>query len=238
LSFQVPYEKIHPIGMGYFRVTRAGKVGLVASDGKLVVPVVMDAIGAINHQTVSLLKGGRFGLFHCVTRKMVQPSYPTNLLPYGKQYIVAQKNGLSGIFGLYNKPVSRFEFEEIKYWNDTAALVRRESKWSLISLRQNTVIVDQIRDFKFIRDTPNDQLAIVHAGEAYGILHSRKGTVIPLTFTDIVNLGSAEWPLYFTEKHIEEASMYVVIYYDREGKFLRKEAYSSEDYERIYCPNN
>jgi hypothetical protein len=44
--------------------------------------------------------------------------------------------------------------------------------------------------------------------------------------------------LYFTEKHIEEASMYVVIYYDREGKFLRKEAYSSEDYERIYCPNN
>ncbi|HTF18468.1 MAG TPA: hypothetical protein VK658_10370 [Chryseolinea sp.] len=238
LLFQVPYEKIQPIGMGYFRVTKAGKVGLAASDGKLVVPVVMDAIGAIGNNAVSLLRDGRFGLFNCVTRKVVQPQYPTNLLPYGKQYIVAQKNGLSGLFTWDNKPVSKFEHEEVRYWNDTAAFVRRDTRWSLINLRNNTVVVQQIRGFRFIRDVAGDQLAIVHVGDAFGVLHSRKGTVIPPTFTDIVNLGSSEWPLYFTEKHIEEASMYVVIYYDREGKFLRKEVYNSEDYERIYCPNN
>ena len=106
--------------------------------------------------------------------------------------------------------------------NDTAAFVRRDSKWSLINLRNNDTVVDQVRGFKFIRDRQDDQLAIVHAGDMFGVLHNRRGTVIPLSFTDIVNLGSAEWPLFFTEKHIEEVSMYVVIYYDRDGKFVRK----------------
>jgi len=238
LLSSVAFEKIQAIGMGYFRVFKAGKVGLITSDGKLVVPLAMDAIGSITHETVSLLKDGRFGLFHCVTRKLIQPQFPTNLSPYGKQYIVAQKNGLSGLYRWDNKPASKFEYEEVRYWNDTAAFVRKDNRWSLISVRTNNVIIDQVRAIRLIRDQPEDQLAIVNAGDSFGVLHSRKGTVIPLTFTDIVNVGSSEWPLYFTEKHISEASLYVVIYYDRDGRFLRKNSYNPDDYERIYCPNN
>jgi hypothetical protein len=238
LLFQVPYEKIQPVGKGYFRVTKSGKVGILGPDGKLVVPVAMDAIGVLNGQSISLLKDGKFGLFNCVTRKVIQPQFATNPAPYGKRYVIAQKNGLSGIITWDNKPVSKYEFDDVRYWNDTAAFVRRESKWSLVNLLKNAVLIDQIRDFSFLADNRDDQLAIVHAGELFGVLHSQKGTIIPLTFTDIVNVGSAEYPMFFTEKHIEEASMYVVIYYDHVGKFLRKEAYNADDYERIYCPNN
>jgi hypothetical protein len=59
-----------------------------------------------------------------------------------------------------------------------------------------------------------------------------------LTFTDIINLGSKDDPLYFTEKHVEEASIFVVIYYDRNGKLIRRQAYEPEEYEKIYCSNN
>jgi hypothetical protein len=238
LLFAVPYEKIEAIGRGYFRITKGGKFGLLAPDGKVVVPPTMDAIGALSGETMSLLRDGRFGLFHCITRKVMQPQYPTNIVPYGKRYFVAQKSGLNGFFTWDGKPVSKFEYEEVKYWNDTAAFVRKDTRWSLISLARNTVVVDQIRGFNFIRDKAGEKLAIVHAGDSFGVMHNRMGIVIPLTFTDIVNIGSAEWPLYFTEKHIAEAAMFVVIYYDRDGKFLRKEVYSPEDYERIYCPNN
>jgi hypothetical protein len=38
---------------------------------------------------------------------------------------------------------------------------------------------------------------------------------------------------------VEEASVFVVIYYDRNGKFLRREVYQeADDYEKIYCPDN
>lgn len=238
LVCQVPYDKIQVIANGYFRVTKGAQAGIIGSDGKLVVPVVMDAVGTLNDLAVSVLKDGRFGLFNTLTRKLLPPQFPTNLVPYGKRYVVAKKNGLSGVITWDNRPVTKFEFEEVKYWNDSAALVRRDAKWALINLQTNAMIVDQIRDFRFIREGTHDRLAIVHAGDGFGVIHSRKGTIIPLTFTDIVNVGSAAQPMYFTEKHIEEAEMYVVIYYDQEGKFLRKEVYNSDDYERIYCPNN
>jgi hypothetical protein len=56
-----------------------------------------------------------------------------------------------------------------------------------------------------------------------------------MTFSDIVNVGSSEIPLYFTEKHVEEASLFVVIYYTHQGVMLRKEVYEQEDYDKIYC---
>lgn len=238
LLFQGQYDKVHPMGMGYFRVTRGHAVGVVTSEGKLVVPLTMDAVNAISNNAISLLKDGRFGLFHCVTRKMMNPQFPANLVPYGKHFVMAKKNGLSGLLTWDGKPATGYEFEEITYWNDTAAFVRRDGKWALANLRNNTLIVDQIRNLRFIRRGNTDQMVIINSGDLFGVLHSRKGTVVPLSFTDIVNVGSAEQPLFFTEKHIAEASMYVVIYYDSNGKFLRKDTYSPEDYERIYCPNN
>jgi hypothetical protein len=90
-----------------------------------------------------------------------------------------------------------------------------------------------------IRDSPDEKLAIVQQDAAYGVLSNKRGTVIPLSFSDLVNLGSSEEPLYFTEKHVSEAAVFVVIYYDKNGKFLRSEVYEeSEDYEKIYCPDN
>jgi hypothetical protein len=88
---------------------------------------------------------------------------------------------------------------------------------------------------KLIVDKPGERIAIVQQDNAYGVIHSTKGMIIPLNFSDIVNVGSAEKPMYFTEKHVEEASVFVVIYYNHEGKFLRKEIYEQDDYEKIYC---
>jgi hypothetical protein len=62
--------------------------------------------------------------------------------------------------------------------------------------------------------------------------------VIPATFTYILNIGSSEQPLYFTEKHVEEASIFVVIYYDQSGKFRYRQVYEEDDYERILCSDN
>jgi hypothetical protein len=62
--------------------------------------------------------------------------------------------------------------------------------------------------------------------------------MIPISFSDIINVGSKENPFYFTEKHVEEASIFVVIYYDSNGKMVRKEVYEQDEYEKIYCSDN
>jgi hypothetical protein len=67
------------------------------------------------------------------------------------------------------------------------------------------------------------------------VLSNTRGTVLPIAFSDITNLGTPKNPVYFTDKFYEEADIHVVVYYSSSGKLLRKQACETKDYERIYC---
>jgi hypothetical protein len=233
--FTVAYDKIQYGGEGLFIVHKKEKKGLVNADGKALLPVEYDAIGSPQGGVVSLLKAMKFGMFDYKRRKLIKPEYNKNLVSYEPGVMVAFRDGSYGFLGWDNKPVGKFEFEEIRYWNDTTALVKKRAAWMLYNIASQKVLLDDIKSFKLIRDTPDDKLAIIRQETGHGVLHNKNGTIIPLTFSDIVNVGSAERPVYFTEKHVEEASIFVVIYYGSDGQMLRKEVYEHDDYERIYC---
>jgi hypothetical protein len=97
------------------------------------------------------------------------------------------------------------------------------------------VLIDNIKDYKLEQNTLQKKLAIIYQGLNHGVIDSQNGIIIPLSFNYIINVGSTEKPLYFTEKNIPEASIFVVIYYNAQGKMLRKEIYDQADYDRIYC---
>jgi hypothetical protein len=105
----------------------------------------------------------------------------------------------------------------------------------LYNFYKKTADVIAISEIKTIKDTPEEKLIIINKEGNYGVVSSKEGIVIPIKFSDIVNVGSKDKPMYFTEKHVQEASIFVVIYYDSAGKMLRKEVYEQDDYERIYC---
>ena len=113
--------------------------------------------------------------------------------------------------------------------------MKKNALWSLIDIESQRTVFDRIKSIKFIRNTSEEKLAIIDHDKKFGVISNRHGVIIPLNFSDVVNVGSPEDPIYFTEKHVEEASVFVVIYYDGAGKFLRKEVYEADDYERIYC---
>jgi hypothetical protein len=105
----------------------------------------------------------------------------------------------------------------------------------LFNFIEKKVVADKIRDYKWLRDDTTEKIIIVHQENNYGVVSNRRGFILQPTYSDIVNLGTALQPFYFTEKHVEEASIYVVIYYDATGKLVRRQVYEVEDYERIYC---
>jgi hypothetical protein len=236
--FTVAYDRIQYAGQGMFIVHKKEKKGLLGSDGKLLLPVEYDAIGSVKNNMVSVLKTMKFGLFDCAKKKLIKPEYLKNVVPYTANMLVVFKDGRSGFVGWDNKPLSKFEFDEVRYWNDTVAMVKSNFMWRLYDIRSGKIVVDRIKDYSLIQDTDHEKLAIIHQDNTYGVLHNQKGTIIPVNFSDIVNVGSRELPLYFTEKHVEEASIFVVIYYDHNGQMLRKEVYEHDDYEKIYCSDN
>jgi hypothetical protein len=206
--------------------------------GKLLLPVAYDAIGTVNNGIVSLLKSMKFGLFDCIRKKLIPTYYAKNITPYNGSIVAAYKDGLYGFVGWDNKPLSKFEFNAIQFWNDTTALVKKDSQWMLYEIKTKKILLDQIKDLKMIRNTPTEKLAIIYQGSHHGVIHNQHGTIIPISYTDVINVGSADKPLYFTEKYVAEAAIFVVIYYNDQGKMVRKEIYDQEDYDKIFCSQN
>jgi hypothetical protein len=236
--FETTFDRIEYNSESFFTVYKKEKRGLVGLNGKIIVQPEYDALGSVNLGLVQTLKNKKFGLLDVNRRREIKPEFEKNLVPYNATTLIASKKGLHGLVGWDGKVILPFEYEEILYWNDSSALVKKNFNWMFYNFVEGHALIDQVKKFKKVLDTDQEKILIVQQENKYGVISNRKGIIIPTTFTDIVNLGSPTAPLYFTEKHVEEASIFVVIYYNKKGVQLRRQVFEIEDYERIYCSDN
>ncbi|HZY81403.1 MAG TPA: WG repeat-containing protein, partial [Cyclobacteriaceae bacterium] len=239
--FSGDFEDIEVISNDLFIFSKKNKKGSIKKgifrrDGKIAQPAEYDAIIPSGSGYLSLLKEKKFGLYDIKKQKLIKPEYERNVLPYAGNYFIAYK-GAYGIITAAEEPVTGFEFDEIRYWNDTAAWVKKNYAWSICSIKNKEHKLSRIRSFQTIKDTSAEKIVRVQQDNYFGIVSNRKGVVIPPTFTEIINIGSDDKPFYFTEKRVEEAGIYVVIYYNSQGKLVRKQVYEEEEYSKIYCEN-
>jgi hypothetical protein len=234
-TLSTPYDKIETAGNGYFIVTKKEKKGLISPAGKLVVPIQFDAIGTAVNGMISILKGAKFGAFDIEHKVLFPAVYDKNIQRFDRRHFIAYKDGAYGFVDNKNKVVGAFSFSDVQPWKDSVAIVRQNTLYQFYNVYSKEAELAGISHLKTIRNTAEERLTIVNKEGKYGVISNRTGVVIPVNFSDIVNVGSAEQPMYFTEKHVQEASIFVVIYYDAAGKMLRREVYEQDEYERIYC---
>lgn len=237
--FSGSFDGVQYAGEGIFAFTKNEKKGLVSLQGDVLLRPEYDAIGSARDGVISLLKSRKFGAWHAGQQKLIRPQYERNVQPYSNMLVSTFRDGFYGFLFWDNKPASAFSFDEILYWDDSTALVRTGAHWGFYEIFARKNMESNLRRITLVSDTPLEKIAIVQKDNNYGVISNRRGVIIPLTFTDVLNVGSKEHPLYFTEKHIREASLFIVIYYDEEGNMLRKEIYDDAvEYDRIYCPDN
>ncbi|HEY5692250.1 MAG TPA: WG repeat-containing protein [Cyclobacteriaceae bacterium] len=233
--FALEFDKIEELGYGVFLIEHKGKKGLVNLEGKPLLPIEYEAIVRSGLETVSLLKEKKFGIYDLLSRKLVKANYERNLTFFNDSLLVAYKDGFYGFITRESDPISTFEFDEVRPWSDSSAFVKKGFRWMIYNIYEKKITSSSIKDYQIIKDSKEEKIAIVHQENEYGVLSSTKGVIIPSTFSDVLNLGTPEKPLYFTEKNVEEADIFVVIYYDEKGVQIRREIYEAEEYDRIYC---
>ncbi|MBK5278933.1 MAG: WG repeat-containing protein [Bacteroidia bacterium] len=233
--FQLAFDEIEYFGSQVFMITNEGKKGLVGIDGKLVLAAEYAAIVLTQNGYASLFKDKKFGLYDLSKRKLIKPLFERNVKPFRDNIFVSFKDGYYGFIDADSKPISNFEFDEILEWNDSSALVKSNFQWKIYNWHTHKIVFDKVRDYQVVLNSVKEKIMIVHQEHGYGVISNRKGIIIPPTFSDVINIGSDETPLYFTEKNVEEAEIYVVIYYDQHGKLLRRQVFESDEYDEIYC---
>ncbi|MEQ9412716.1 MAG: WG repeat-containing protein, partial [Cyclobacteriaceae bacterium] len=233
--FSLEFDNIEGLGDGLFLIEHKNKKGIVGLDGKSILPLEYDAIIRSSGNVISLLKDKKFGLYDIKRNKLFKAEYDRNITFFNESTLIVFRDGAYGFMDMTSKSISPYEFDEVRPWSDFSAFVRKNFRWMVYSVYDAKISNDQIKDYRLIKDTHDEKIAIIHKENEYGVLSNTRGLIIPPTFSDVLNLGTAEKPFYFTEKNVEEAGIFVVIYYDESGKMIRRQIYESDEYDRIYC---
>lgn len=232
--FVSEFDQIESLTMNAFLVTRKNKIGLLSREGKVILPIEYDAIVKSINEFVSIFKDKKFGLYDLNKKRLIKPIFDKNVIVLNSELLGASKDKFYGLIGWDGKPLTKFEFDEIQPWTANLIWGRKNFNWQLYDFHSEKIVMDKVKNFRLISSSHEEKVLLVHRENFYGVISTIKGTIIPATFSAIVNIGTEEYPLYFTDKEVEEAGVHVVIYYDKDGKFLRKQVYE-EEFDKIFC---
>ncbi|MGC4021649.1 MAG: WG repeat-containing protein [Cyclobacteriaceae bacterium] len=236
-NFTTDVDKIESLNSSLFVVTKKNKKGILNLIGKTVLNIEYDAF-VLNGNLLSTYKEKKFGMMDLLSRKTMKPSYEKNLLPLNDTILIAYKDGHYGLINWQGENLTPFEFDEIQPWSENRIWAKRGFEWILYDFENNRKVINHIRSYSLIKDQPEEKIAVVKQDNVFGVVSSTKGVIIPPNFSNVYNLGNEEEPFYFTSKEVEEAGITVVIYYDKDGKLLRKQVYEDEEFAKILCPED
>lgn len=238
LVLEGEFDNVQYAGEGLFIVTKKDKKGMVGSGKRVMVPIEYDAISTVSSGVVTFLKAMKFGAYNIRLKKIIKPQFEKNVIAFNDHHLAAYEKGKFHFITWEARQLSKVTFDEARPWSDSLMLIRDEEDWMLFNPFINKILLEGISQVEYVADSPLEKIAILKKGDFFGVWSSVSGMILPLTFSAVINVGSPDHPVYFTEKHIPEASLFIVIYFDENGKFLRREVYEESDYERILCPEN
>ncbi len=236
--FVLDFSKIESVGEDMFFIYRKTKVGLANREGKLVLPVEYDAIVQTAPGYYSLWNDKKFGLYYAIEKKILKPQFDRNVQPMDHQRCIAFKAGHFAVVDWQAKPLTPFEFDEVQVVNDRLLWVKKLNRWALMDILNSQRKIEQIEQFRLISQSKDELAFQVSRGQEEGIFSIRQGLIVPIRFSYITNAGTDDFPVYLTDKEVREANVHVVIYYDKSGRFLRKQVYEDDEFERLICEDN
>lgn len=232
-------EQLDDIGYfmpGYFETNFRGKKGIIDSLGRFALETRYQAIGPVSDKLAMVLSDGKFILVNLPERKLIGSSYDERISRYNKNYLIATKNGSKAILSAANaRNITPFVYEEVEFWTDSSALVKKEGVWRILAIEETALGDTEILDFSYLTKNERNTTILFRGADGYGVMDNQLGIILPPKYNDIINIGSEENPLYFTEQHLSKAEFYVVTYADASGKLVRSEAFRPEEYLKIVC---
>nr|WKN34800.1 WG repeat-containing protein [Tunicatimonas sp. TK19036] len=241
---------------GLYVIEQRAKQGIIDQVGNELVPVQYDRIGSYHASgLLSIFHRQKFGAYHVETSTLIKPAYEAALQLYAivipdsipQPLYIARKNGKYGIIDGQEQSYLPFSFQAVRYWNDTSALVQYEDQWliySFASEAQNRLSFDEekafysaIEEFSLLPSTEPEVLIKIYKNGGYGVVSSQHGELLSPTFDDVLLMRNPEndAPIYLTEKYVSEAKLHILIHMNAQGEIIRREAYSPDEYDKLYC---
>ncbi|MEM6829089.1 MAG: WG repeat-containing protein [Bacteroidota bacterium] len=207
------------------------KYGLIRLKGGYLIKPEYQAIDELDGLILCLING-KIGCYDLKNGNWVRAKYESRIARLGENYLV-KSEGMFGVLNPSNELVIPTDYDEIRYWNDTSYLVKKEA-WYFIN-QNNEQIGDPFDYLSELSKSGDESIFEYIKHGKYGLLSSKSGFLLEPEFTEIVNLGSSEEPLFMADQHLKTAQLHVVSYVNANGKLIMSKAYRKSDFDKLLC---
>ena len=226
------FEEISFINDTLLSITKNDKQGILKSDGSYLLNPIFSTISIKDNLISTLYKGG-IGCYDLSNSLLIPPDYDARISKINDHYLV-KKEGNYGLIDANEEEIISLSYEDIKYWNDTSFLVTQEKEQFLISISEE-VLSDPISKLALLFEDQNESIYKFIQKGAFGLMSNQNGVILKPQYSEIVNIGDEEQPLFFADQHLSEAGFHVVSYVNISGELVFSKAYRKEEFDKILC---
>ena len=201
---------------------------LYSSKGELLLNEGFSHIAADGDGGVKLVSKGEFGYFH-LNDDIYVPARHRNPVRRGinGQVILSGSEGYY-ISNPFLKIDSEDHFEEIEIWNEDLYLVKKNGLYNFYDLKNG--LGEEVK-FSNIKAMNIPGFFLIKSPAGNGLLHSKKGVIIPAEFTFINEKNG----IFIAERFFSSAEYYIRIYFDQLGNPIWAGGMTPEQYDILYC---
>ena len=228
------YSEIAPLNSSFFLLKKDKHYDLYNSSGEKLLEE-LDGAALINDSTISILKEQQFGLFRQMDSLYMSPQFEKKPSALTDTLWVISKNELYGVISSSSLEILPTIYEEIHYWTNGLMFLKKDLKWSIYDVKANNFPETGIIKYHSV-EGGEDPSIIYQKGVGVGVFDSAQGIVLRPTYSSVLKKGTSSQSYYLADKHVEEASLHVLLYYASNGELLFQKVVSDTQYRALYEP--
>lgn len=230
--FEGEYDNVTFLTDSTLKVTKDGKIGLASIRGEFILNPIFDSIDE-KEGLVSTLYKGKIGCYDLENNVLISPEFDARISRIGPYYYT-KKGANYGLIDGNEEEILNFSFDEITFWNDTSYLVKKEGQYEILN-SLGISLVDPFTRYTLIYEEENQQVFSYVQDGKFGLRSNVNGDMLKPEFTDIMNIGTENLPIFFADQHLSQAGYHVVSYMDKSGNLIYSKAYRKDEFEEIIC---
>ncbi len=207
-SFLDNYEKYWKVDNNYYRVMDNGKIGLISSDGSIIVPAEYDQVWSLQKNgNIKVMKGGLLGIYN-VEGSIVVPTRYEMIWNFSNGIARVMRNGKIGYVNDSGTEFIACDYDQIWSFEDGRAKVLKDGKVGYISENGTEIIPVEYQNIWGFEDG----LAKVLKNGKIGIIDEKGMEVIPCIYQQIYG---------FNNEGVSKAVLNNdIVYIDKTGSIL------------------
>lgn len=231
------YDQISLLDQHLFSVTTDRRVGLADTLGNLLLKPSVSGVSPVNREYVCVARGKSFSIYNPFTRRTVGSALSGIALNFGtsRSLFIVRVNEKAGVMDMAGKMVVPPVYEEIRYWNPTRCLVRKNGFWYFFMIESRKELVKAFKSIRVLMERENEIIYEVEADKKVGIESTLKGEIAPTDSDEVIPFESPAGLWFFAGRRVQSSSVYNLSYIDQNGELMKTQLLTEDEYEKILC---